>query len=226
MISPLAHGILTGVLAAAVLVLIPTLVRKPAGLPGKLSLRLMNFRHSSVTDWGLSHVRIEPPFTILDVGCGGGRTIDKLAVRASAGKVYGVDISEQSVAVSRATNAHWIEAGRVEIRQAPVSKLPFPDAFFDLVTAVETHYYWPDFVADLREILRVLQPGGRLVIIAETYKGRSLDAIYQPAMKLLGATYLTPEGHRDALSAAGFSEVAVDVERRKGWICCIGRRPS
>lgn len=226
MISPLAHGILTGVLAAAVLVLIPTLVRKPAGLPGKLSLRLMNFRHSSVTDWGLSHVRIELPFTILDVGCGGGRTIDKLAARASAGKVYGVDISEQSVAVSRATNAHWIEAGRVEIRQAPVSKLPFPDAFFDLVTAVETHYYWPDFVGDLREVLRVLQPGGRLVIIAETYKGRSLDAIYQPAMKLLGATYLTPEGHRDALSAAGFSDVAVDVERRKGWICCVGRKPA
>ena len=226
MISPLAHGLLTGVLAAAVLVLMPALVRKPAGLPGKLSLRLMNIRHSSVTDWGLGHVRIEPPFTILDVGCGGGRTVDKLAAMASEGSVSGIDISAQSVAVSRTTNAKWIDAGRVDIQQASVSKLPFSDARFDLATAVETHYYWPDLVADLREVLRVLKPGGRLVLIAETYKGRSLDAIYQPAMKLLGATYLTPEEHRAALSAAGFSEVAVDVERRKGWICCVGRKPA
>jgi hypothetical protein len=61
------------------------------------------------------------------------------------------------------------------------------------------------------------------VIIAETYKGRRLDALYQPAMKLLGATYLTADEHRDVLSAAGFSEVAIDVEPGKGWICCVAR---
>jgi len=41
---------------------------------------------------------------------------------------------------------------------------------FDLVTAIETQYYWPDLVNDMREILRVLAPGGTLVIIAESYK--------------------------------------------------------
>lgn len=205
--------------------MLPRLVRKPAGVPGKASLWLMNIRHSGVTDWGLRHVGIEPQFTILDVGCGGGRTIDKLAAMASAGKVHGTDISDQSVAVSRKTNERWIAQGRVDIQQAPVSQLPFPERTFDLVTAVETHYYWPDIVADLKEVLRVLKPGGRVLIIAETFRGMKLDVIYQPAMKLIGARYLTVDEHRDALTAAGFSEVVVDVERTKGWICCIGTRP-
>ena len=44
----------------------------------------------------------------------------------------------------------------------------------DVVTAVKTHYYWPDLHADLREILRVLKPGGALVVIAEAYRGQRL----------------------------------------------------
>lgn len=224
--SPLAHGILTGVVVIGAVLMLPTLVRKPAGWPGKLSLWLMNSRHSAVTDWGLAHVQIAPAFTILDVGCGGGRTIDKLAAAAGTGRVSGIDISSQSVAVARKTNARWIAAGRVDIQQAAVSKLPFTDAQFDLVTAVETHYYWPDPVADMREILRVLRPGGRLCLIAEVYKGESLDTLLVPVMKLLGARYLTVDQHRELLAAAGFTEIAIDTERGKGWICAVGKKPD
>jgi len=223
--SPLAHGILAGVVAIGAVLLLPTLVRKPAGWPGKLSLWLMNRRHSAVTDWGLAHVQIAPAFAILDVGCGGGKTIDKLATRAGTGRVSGIDISGQSVAVSRRTNARWIAAGRVDIQQAGVSKLPFTDAQFDLVTAVETHYYWPDPVADLREILRVLKAGGRLCLIAEVYKGATFDTLLVPAMKLIGARYLTVDQHRELLAAAGFTEIAVDTDRIKGWICVVGKKP-
>jgi len=61
----------------------------------------MNISHSKVTDWGLSHICIAAADTILDVGCGGGRTLSKLAARATQGKVYGVDDSEESVAASK-----------------------------------------------------------------------------------------------------------------------------
>jgi len=117
----------------------------------------MNSSHSKLTDWGLEHISIANHDTILDVGCGGGRTVNKLAAIATQGKVYGVDYSEESVAFTKRTNARWIEAGRVEIRQASVSQLPFPDNSFDVITAVETHYFWPDLPADLREVLRVLR---------------------------------------------------------------------
>jgi len=95
----------------------------------------MNVSHSDLTDWGLTHVLIEKGFTILDVGCGGGRTIKKMSSIATEGLLFGIDYSKGSVAASEATNKRLIESGRVEIREASVSKLPFPDNKFDLVTA-------------------------------------------------------------------------------------------
>jgi 2-polyprenyl-3-methyl-5-hydroxy-6-metoxy-1,4-benzoquinol methylase len=84
-------------------------------------LRNMNARHSKLTDWGLGHISFGKRDTILDVGCGGGRTVSKLAAMAPEGKVYGIDHSEDSVATSRKTNALSIAGGQVEIQQGPVS---------------------------------------------------------------------------------------------------------
>ena len=112
-------------------------------------MRNMNSRHSKVTDWGLGHVRIEPHYTILDVGCGGGRTLCKLAGVATQGKAYGVDYSEESVAIRKRTNAAWIAMDRVEVQHGSVSQLPFPEGMFDLITAVETHFWWPNLPTDM-----------------------------------------------------------------------------
>jgi ubiquinone/menaquinone biosynthesis C-methylase UbiE len=107
--------------------------QKPTGWLGRLTLWRMNVSHSRLTDWGLAHVAVETQHTILDVGCGGGRTIHKLATMAAAGKVYGLDYSEVSVAVAKKTNAPWIASGRVALRQGSVSQIPFPNNTFDLV---------------------------------------------------------------------------------------------
>ena len=222
--QPLANIVAAVLAGAAVLVLVDQ-CRKPKWWLGRLLVWNMNVRHSRLTDWGLTHVPLEKHFTILDAGCGGGRTVAKLAAVTCDGKVHGIDYSAACVAAARSTNARWLEAGRVEIQQASVSHLPFSSGAFDVVTAVETHYFWPNLEADLREILRVLKPGGTLVIIAEAYKGRRFDILFRPAMMLLRATYLSVNEHRELFVAAGYSEVAVFEERGKGWICAVGRRP-
>jgi ubiquinone/menaquinone biosynthesis C-methylase UbiE len=191
----------------------------------------MNRRHSKSTDLGLEHISIGSDATILDIGCGGGRTIHKLATLATKGKVYGVDYSETSVAVSRKTNQEWLKTGRVEIRHGSVSHLPFPDQMFALATAVETHFYWPDLPADMREVLRVLKPGGAMVIIAEVYKGGKYDRLVQrfaEMMQRIGFSYvnLTVDEHREFFLRAGFTDVQLMDEYDKGWICGIGRNPS
>jgi ubiquinone/menaquinone biosynthesis C-methylase UbiE len=184
----------------------------------------MNVRHAGVTNWGLEAVTIGSRFAILDVGCGGGRTVQTLATLAPEGKVFGVDYSAASAAVARRSNAELIRAGRVEIQQAIVSQLPFSDETFDLVTAVETHYYWPNPVADLREIRRVLKPGGALIVIAETYAGQRFTRVVMVVMMLLGARYLTIDQHRALFAEAGFTDVSVEAEPKKGWIRVIGLR--
>jgi SAM-dependent methyltransferase len=210
---------------AAVFALVVGQCRKPSGWVGRFHIWSMNRRHAGVTAWGLGHVSIEPAFVILDIGCGGGKAVERLAALAHQGHVCGVDYSAASVAAARSTNTAAIAEGRVEIRQAPVSALPFEDGTFDLVTAVETHYYWPQPVSDLREILRVLKPGGRLAIIAETYRGQTLDMLLRIPMALLRARYLTIEEHETLLMTAGFTEITVDTAPHKGWICAVGRRP-
>ena len=222
----LAHDVLVAVFTVAAAFILVRQCRKPVWWPGQLFLQIMNVSHSGVTSWGLTHVSIEKDFTILDVGCGGGKTIDSLVRMAHGGRVCGVDYSSASVAASRRFNAQWIEAGRVDIQRGLVSSLPFPSATFDLVTAVETHYYWPDLASDFREILRVLKPGRQFVVIAEAYKGERFDWLYQPAMKLLKATYLDVPEHRELFSRAGFCGVEVFEERARGWICAVGRKPG
>jgi len=149
----------------------------------------------------------------------------KLSALAPQGKVFGLDYSADSVAVSRDTNAKDIEAGRVQIEQGSVAALPFPDRSFDIVTAVETHYYWPDLSANVREILRVLKPGGTFVLIAETYKGGPLRLLYGAVMPLLGAAFLSDAEHRDLLTQAGFARVATMHRSGRNWICATGCRP-
>jgi ubiquinone/menaquinone biosynthesis C-methylase UbiE len=111
-------------------------VRKPSGWLGKRVVRAMNLSHGAMTDWALQQVTIPNSATILDIGCGGGRTIQKLAALAPEGKVVGIDYSPASVEVSRITNTPEIEAGRVQIEQGSVAAMPFSDCRFDIVTAV------------------------------------------------------------------------------------------
>lgn len=187
----------------------------------------MNLRHSKLTDWGLAHISIEKHYTILDMGCGGGRTVSKLAATATQGKVYGVDFSEESVAASKRTNASWIDIGRVEINHGSVSQLPFSNATFDLVTAPETHFWWPDLPGDVGEIFRALKPGGKLIVIAEVYKGATtrVSKLAEKYAARTGMKLLSVDEHRELFNRAGYSDVQVIEERTKGWICAVGKKP-
>ena len=198
--------------------------RKPNRWIGRPFLWLMNLSHSTLTNWGLQQVSIEKNFKILDIGCGGGRTIQKLAAVATNGLVSGVDYASGSVAVSRSKNAKLIQSGRVEVRDGSVSQLPFADSSFDLATAVETQYYWPDLVNDMKEVRRVLKTGGRLVVIAETYKGGRLDKLKAPAMKLLQSSHLSADDHRQLFLSAGYDDVRIVEDKKRGWICATGRK--
>jgi SAM-dependent methyltransferase len=213
------------VLLLAVLLYTLNQVRKPTKWVGRFFLWAMNISHSSLTDWGLKHVQIEENFTILDVGCGGGRTIEKLAAPATRGVVFGADFAKGSVAASRAKNAKLIREGRVEIIEASVSQLPLPENKFDLITAVETQYYWPDLVRDMQEIRRVLKPGGTLIVIAESYKKGAYNKLRQPVMKLLRTTNLSVDDHRELFATAGYTDIQTFEERTKGWFCGTAKKP-
>ena len=111
------------VIVVVVLSMAMTQCRKPSGWLGRRVARAMNIGHAALARWGLSHIIIGREFTVLDVGCGGGKMIDTLASLAPAGKVFGIDYSSSSVETALATNAAHIADGRVDIRLGTVSQL-------------------------------------------------------------------------------------------------------
>lgn len=198
--------------------------RYPKGTFGKLMARSMNYGHSKVTLWGLGHVSIDKDDTILDIGCGGGKTINTLAKRAMEGKVYGIDLSEVSVAVSCKTNKKLIEAGRVKIIHASAEYLPFPDDFFDLVIAVEAYYFWLDLVNNLKEIRRVLKHRGSVALINEMYRDDRFEKRNAKWARLGDFTYHFPEEFREFLRDAGYSSIQIEVLEDKNWITAMGTK--
>ncbi|MBQ6511550.1 class I SAM-dependent methyltransferase [Methanobrevibacter sp.] len=141
-------------------------MRKPQGKLGNIQLKSMNKEHTPVSLWGLKHLDIQPDDIILDVGCGGGININRMAEKAK--KVYGVDYSIESVNLSKEVNEKLISEGKVEIYEGNVKSLPFEENTFDIVTAFETVYFWPDIEKCFGEVKRVLKPGGMFLIGMET----------------------------------------------------------
>ena len=141
-------------------------MRKPQGKLGNIQLKSMNKEHTPVSLWGLKHLNIKSDDVVLDVGCGGGININRMAKNAK--KVYGIDYSMESVKLSRQVNEKLIDEGKVEIQEGNVKDLPFEDDTFDIVTAFETVYFWPDIEKCFGEVKRVLKPGGTFLIGMES----------------------------------------------------------
>ena len=197
---------------------------KPRGLLGRFFAWGMNRGHHEIMDWGLTLFSIKPGDVVLDVGCGGGGLIRKMSGLAVKGKVFGVDYSEVSVAVAKKTNTKGVAEGRVDVRRGSVAALPYPEDEFDLVTAMETHYFWPGFVACLKECRRVLKPGGRLVILAESYKGGKFDKRNEEWMSLGRLNNLGVDDFRRDFAAAGFGDIRVLEKYEKGLLCAMGSK--
>ena len=100
---------------------------------------------------------------MLEIGFGSGHGIESAAALASQGKVFGIDVSSTMLSQAAKRNAAAIAAGRVELKVGDASKLMHPDNRFDKVFATNVIYFW-ESVATLREILRVMKPGGRLAL--------------------------------------------------------------
>jgi ubiquinone/menaquinone biosynthesis C-methylase UbiE len=184
----------------------------------------MNFGHRKIRHWGLDHILIKPDACILDIGCGGGKTVQDLAISTPRGKVYGIDYSEDMVQLSKKVNDTLIKKGIVEIVYGNVSSLPFSDNMFDLVTAFEAYYFWPNLIDDLKEIKRVLKPKGNLLIVNEVYEDNQFKKRNSKWVKLIDMQIHTPDEYKGFLTKAGYHILEIDNIPQKNWIAAVAEK--
>lgn len=193
--------------------------RKPTGVGGKVMVAAMNLGHRALADWGLS---FGPVFfqKALDCGCGGGANLKKLLNRCPDSHVSGADYSAVSVDKSRKVNLRAIEEGRCQVVQASASALPFPAETFDLVTAFETVYFWPDLPACFREIWRLLTPGGTFLICNECGGSGQGE---QWEKRIGGMKIYKAEQLKTLLEECGFQQLQIHQNAR-GWLCITAQK--
>lgn len=182
--------------------------KKPNGWIGSWMLRVMNIAHRGMNAWFIRQGAINDGDRVLDIGCGGGKTLQILSKLNPNGIIYGIDISSQAVKESIKMNEAQVKNGSVIVKEASVSSIPYEDQFFDAITAFQTHYFWPSVEQDVAEVWRVLKNGGKLIIIAELYK-----------MKYHMEVYQTPAVMKELLERTGFQTVYVTEKSSKGWLC-------
>ena len=190
----------------------------PKGRMGRAMLKFMNLCHAPLTNWGLNLVDIQGGWTMLDIGCGGGATLKRLLKRSKDAQVYGIDISDESVAKARKVNRALLDK-QVFIQQGSAVKLPYEDAKFDLVTAVETVYFWPNLPNCLQEVRRVLKPGGHFAIMVEV-----VDTDSKWTNVVEGMTAYTPEQLKLFLDDAGFTQTEI-YRKKPSYATIIGVNP-
>jgi len=199
--------------------------RRPTGRRGRFVAALMNRGHKPLTIWGFTHVEIEPDHVILDVGCGGGKTVNRLAQLVPLGKVFGIDYSEDMVKYSKKVNKKVIAEDRVEIVEGSVEKMGFSDGFFNLVTAIETYYFWSTFSGALKEILRVLKSGGHFLMVNEMVKDGVYDVKYAKTIDKAHVHLIPLAEIRNTMEAVGFEDVQIFTKAGSPWNAFLAKKP-
>jgi ubiquinone/menaquinone biosynthesis C-methylase UbiE len=185
-------------------------LRLPSGWFGRLVMvRFFNKYNQRIIELAVQALDIRAGDRVLDIGFGGGVSLGIIA-KTSAGKVYGVDLSEDMVRVARKRFDRLIRLGRLDVKTGDIAQLPYGNGSFDKVCTINTLYFWPEPVRMLAEIRRVLRPGGRLVIAF-----RSREKMKVMRRFLHGFTLYSLEEVRDLLLRAQFQDVRMDCYDRQ-----------
>jgi len=142
--------------------------RNARGILGRLIASIMARETWNENMRAMDALGIAQTDQVIDIGCGHGRSLMEIAARAPRGRSVGIDPSKLMVEIAAKRNRTLIEAGRIDVVLSGVEALPFPDAMFDKALCVHVLYFWKNIDMSLREIVRVLKPGGRLALLFRT----------------------------------------------------------
>ncbi len=196
--------------------------RKPEGFLGKMMLIGMNSGHAKLSDWGFSQLPAVLPQKAVDLGCGGGRNTAELLRKYPKAHVTAVDYSALSVEKTKDYNRAMIAAGRCTVYQGDVSALSLPSDSFDLATAFETIYFWPDLERCFAQVANILSSGGYFLICNES---DGTDAVSLKFERIIvGMKNYTVPQIGSSLHAAGFSEVKNFHHPSRPWIAVLARK--
>jgi arsenite methyltransferase len=193
--------------------------RQPSGLLGRLIGFLFRINREGI-DWTINLLEIQPTDHVLEIGFGPGYGMQRTASLATQGRVAGVDFSQTMLEQATDRNAVAIDAGLVELCLGDATALLYPENTFHKAFATNVIYFWKDPLAYLRELHRVLKPGGRVAL----YVIAKEDLLKFKLVIQTGVYQLyTGEDLVRLLTQAGFHQArfVTKRERHRTGICAL-----
>mgnify|MGYP001014106738 FL=1 len=191
--------------------------RNPTGAFGRLLARGMAWGHKDFYKNTAKALDLKEEDRYLEIGFGSGLFIKKYASHVA--RIAGLDCSQEMVNLASDINKDLINSGKAEFKKGDASSLPWENDEFSAVVGIETFFFWDEPVKSLKEIYRVLAPGGRLVIEMAFNKDDGLDHskhVKQMNLKVYSASEMTK-----MLNEAGFSEIIV-IYYKGFWLSLKG----
>jgi ubiquinone/menaquinone biosynthesis C-methylase UbiE len=181
----------------------------PRGFAGRVTFIFMNMGHKSIYENVAKVLKLQAEDDLLEVACGNGYFLRKYASHVHS--VAGLDLSELAVKLAIRKNRDRVAAGTAEFVQGEASQLPWEDSKFSAAAVMASFLGFPKPLESLKEIYRVLRPGGRVVVSIEWNAEDGKD--HSKEVEKYGYQIWTEEDVRVMLREAGFSDVSINYAK-------------
>ncbi len=171
-------------------------------------------RYGERVAWAIQNLDLQPEDHLLEVGFGPGLAIQAATRQITSGHVAGIELSKLMLQQASQRNRAAIAAGRVELRQGSATALPFTANRFDKVLTINSYHLWLDGDAGLREIHRVLKPGGKIAVMEQP----------PPPNQATEKSQIQSRGEAimQALFEVEFKQIFANyMDFERGWATCV-----
>ncbi len=165
----------------------------------------------------MERLQLRPEDKFLEVACGGGSLLEMALEKVVCAAA--IDHSADMVKLASERNRLAIERGRLEIARGDVGTLPWPDQSFTCAACTNAFFFFEHPDRMLKESFRVLEPGGRLVVISVPDERNVASFIFKRPYRL--KTY-SDEAMRHMLQDAGFS--SIEISTIAGKQVCVAHK--
>ena len=179
---------------------------KPTGFFGKILAKGMARGHKDFYKNTAKAMNLKNDDKFLEIGFGSGLFIKKYVSNIT--RIAGLDYSEDMVKLANDFNKNLVESGKAEFKHGDVTSIPWEDNEFSIIVAIETFFFWSEPEKSLKEIFRVLMPGGRLFIEMAYNKDDGLN--HEKLVKKMNLKLYSSNEMKKLLKDAGFSDFAID----------------
>ena len=180
----------------------------PKGFVGWLVAWMMPLAHSSIYKRVAKVLNLQPEDSLLEVACGSGRFLEGNASHVHS--VAGIDLSDVQIKMAKRRLRDRIAAGTAQIVQGDASRLPWDDNSFSVATSMGSFIGFPKPLESLKEVHRVLCPGGKAVISIEYNAEDGKD--HSKEIEKYGMWVWTEDEVQALMKEAGFAEVSITYD--------------